>query len=965
MATADIDIGTNGKYLIRFPYRPDVLEAIKAIPSRKWFSNIRAHEINAHDVEPTINALRAIGCIIMFSPTAEKAITQYITEKKNLVILKNQPIDLSRPPLTNLKLPLRPFQIVGQNYLISAKSCLLCDEMGVGKSAQIISSFKVLKEQGKVNKMMVLCPSSVKGSWASDIIKFTDLVSVIIEGTPKQRRLLYQQSYDIIIIGYETYLSDFSGTRDADSTPLPDTQVLVCDECVDKNSIISTPNGEKEICRLKIGDMVYGFDGNNVIVDKVVNVWNRGIKPVYKIKLNNKDELVVTGNHKIFTSIGWKTVSELKDIDYSLISLYSYPCQKHQGDLCEKTVNFGNFIRRWFFEFIQRVNKSKTTDTSFLETESICLSQVGNIKRLVQDSNKKNSEGGVGRRYSTTLYSVFTTINALLQTLLSIWEKTSIFTMGQSTYAQRIGLLVYGRWKYISTETYNGNINPRVYIRGKQDTSINVIKQVWGKINYYFIQKNKQIFPNVSCHRKKQIPQFDKKICYSINEIQNLYSNFKKKLCWVWKNIPSFAIQFPLSFSRMFPKILLDASVQSTVGLKIKEIIEYGKTEVWDIETEKTHTFFANNILVHNCQRLVRFRNKTTQAILILKEKLNLDYIYLLTGTPIVNRVEDLWSLLYFVNPELVGEFWQFRNRYCVIEYQEIKMLDRAKRKLGIFEKIVRKIPKVIGYKNLEELKARIEPYYIRREKKDVLKDLPDKIYETLEIELTKKQRELYEFLRADFDNAFRDIDVTPANALVWFIRGKQICDSAEIVDAENKESAKLDELRNLLEDLMPRDNDGKYLPGAHSVVLFSQYREMTDILVREFEDYLPLYLHGQVKSQDRQVLIDEFQNNSAKHKLFISTLRAGGVGITLTAADVVILYDKWFSPSANNQAMDRVYRIGQKNAVTVIDFICRDTIEERIEKILERKRNMFEGIFGEDESILVKLTSSELKELL
>jgi SNF2 family DNA or RNA helicase len=595
MPTANIDID-GGKYLLRFDYRPEVIEAIKTIPSRHWLADIKAHQLGAYDIEATITVLQSIGYDCTFSPLAEKAITQHITNKKNLVILKKQPIDLAVIP-TTLKLPLRPFQTIGQNYLMCAKSCLLCDEQGTGKSAQIISTFKALKEQGRATKMMVLCPSSVKGSWAKDIAKFTDLTSVIIEGVPKQRRLLYGQSYDIIIIGYETYLSDFGVTNKSSQNiiPLPSVQILVCDEC----------------------------------------------------------------------------------------------------------------------------------------------------------------------------------------------------------------------------------------------------------------------------------------------------------------------------------------------------------------------------------QRLVRFRNKTTQAILILKEKLRVEYMYLLTGTPIVNKVEDIWSLLCLINPDIVGEFWQFRNRYCVMEYQEIKMLDRAKRKMGIFERIVKKIPKVIGYKNLDELKVKIEPFYIRREKKDVLKDLPDKIYETYEIELTKKQRELYEFLRADFANAFKDIDVTPANALIWFIRAKQTCDSAELVDTENKESAKLDELRDLLEDLMPRDKDRNYLPGAHSVVLFSQYREMTDILVREFEDYSPLYLHGQVKSQDRQILIDAFQNDSDKFKLFISTLRAGGVGITLTAADVVILYDKWFSPSANNQAMDRVHRIGQKNAVTVIDFICKDTLEERVEKILERKKAMFEGIFGEDEGMLAKLTSSELKGLL
>jgi SNF2 family DNA or RNA helicase len=322
------------------------------------------------------------------------------------------------------------------------------------------------------------------------------------------------------------------------------------------------------------------------------------------------------------------------------------------------------------------------------------------------------------------------------------------------------------------------------------------------------------------------------------------------------------------------------------------------------------------------------------------------------------------------VNPSVVGEFWQFRNRYCVIEYKEVTMLDKAKRKQGIFERVTRKFSNVVGYQNLPELRDKIDPYYIRREKKDVLKDLPDKAYETLEVDLTKEQRELYNVVRDDFANAFRGVDVSPANALVYFVRAKQICDSAELYNAEMNESAKLDELKNLIEDLMPRikkkdSEEYEYLPGAHSVVLFSQYRQMTDIMVREFKSYTPLYLHGAVKSQDRQVLIDAFQNHSDKYKLFISTLRAGGVGITLTAADVVILYDKWFSPSANNQATDRVHRIGQKNAVTVIDFICKDTIEERVEEILTRKKHLFEGIFGEEEAVLTKLTSEELKELL
>jgi len=312
----------------------------------------------------------------------------------------------------------------------------------------------------------------------------------------------------------------------------------------------------------------------------------------------------------------------------------------------------------------------------------------------------------------------------------------------------------------------------------------------------------------------------------------------------------------------------------------------------------------------------------------------------------------------------LVGDFWQFRNRYCVVEYKEIKILDKALKKQGVFKKKVISIPEVVGYQNLEELKTKIDPYYIRREKKNVLADLPDKIFETYDIELSRNQRLMYEIIQSDFEKAYRSHDVSPANALVWLVRAKQICDSNELIDTENNDSSKLVELKSLLEDLIPMDSKGNFLEGAHKVVLFSQYKDMTDILCRELQQYNPLYLHGQVESANRPLLIDAFQTDP-KYRIFISTLRAGGVGITLTASDVVILYDKWFSPAANNQATDRVHRIGQKNPVTVIDFICKDTVEERIEKILARKKDMFEGMFGEDSAILAKLTVQEIRNLL
>ena len=593
MPELTIDV-INNKLCMKFPYRPDILEAIKTVPSRKWDKDVRGHYIGKYDLPGVIDIFQSFNYEVKYSPAAMFVMKYFIEWRHRMIALKKG--EVTGAYNVDLKKPLRPFQKIGHDYLVYAQSGIVADDMGLGKTVQVLSTYKTLKEQGKARRMLVLCPSTVKGAWIKDIAKFTDLTYINIDGDYGERKEQYLVNSDIIIMSYDSYLMDFG---------------------ISERRKKAEEKGSREPIPLPLGIDVCAFD---------------------------------------------------------------------------------------------------------------------------------------------------------------------------------------------------------------------------------------------------------------------------------------------------------------------------------------------------ECQRLVRLKNKTTQSLLILKEKLHLNYIYPMTGTPIVNRVEDLWSLMVFIDPEVLGEFWQFRSRYCEIEYEEIKMLDPKKRKMGIFEKVVRKIPHVVGYKNLDELKTKIDPYYIRREKKEVLKDLPDKTYETFELELTPDQRDMYNELKDQFFNEFKDVDVNMANALVWFIRAKQICDTAEILHPGMKDSAKMNESKDILTDLIENDN--------HKVVIFSQYKEMTDILVRDFSKYNPLYLHGDVKTADRQFLIDAFQEDP-KYKLFISTLRAGGVGITLTAADIVILYDKWFSPAANNQAIDRVHRIGQENPVTVIDFICRDTIEERIETILERKKTMFAGIFGEDEALLGKLSSEELRSLL
>jgi len=326
------------------------------------------------------------------------------------------------------------------------------------------------------------------------------------------------------------------------------------------------------------------------------------------------------------------------------------------------------------------------------------------------------------------------------------------------------------------------------------------------------------------------------------------------------------------------------------------------------------------DVLIYDEQH--RLKNRKTKVVKAAK-KIKAERILGLTGTPVLNRTDELWSLLNILYPKRYSSYWRFFEKY--VDYYEAP-----------FGKIIR------GSKNLDQLKKELEPIMIRRTKEEVLPDLPKKTYQNIIVELNKEQRRIYDEMRKDFITKLNEEERVMATVIIaQIIRLKQIAIHPSLLLDDydkNLPSAKLKALFGIIED-----TDKK-------IVVFSQFAKAINIIEKELKEKKIGFakLTGDVKPEQRKIEIERFQSNK-DCRIFIGTIQAGGVGITLTAADTVVFLDKLWTPGYNEQAEDRLHRIGQKNNVTVINLIAKDTIEERIENMLADKKHLAEVLLSKE----------------
>jgi hypothetical protein len=313
-----------------------------------------------------------------------------------------------------------------------------------------------------------------------------------------------------------------------------------------------------------------------------------------------------------------------------------------------------------------------------------------------------------------------------------------------------------------------------------------------------------------------------------------------------------------------------------------------------------------------------------------------------LTGTPVENRLSELWSILDVVNPGLLGSQQRFRERYGL------------------------PIERHNDAEAAERLRRFTSPFVLRRTKADrrLVPDLPDKIEQAAYATLTREQTILYqqvvEQLLADAENLTGM--QRRGRVLAALTRLKQICNHPAHALADGSplagRSGKLTRFDELIAEL---------LDVEERALVFTQFREMGLLLQRHLREQLGLevpFLHGGVSRGQRTQMVDQFQDLTGPPLLIIS-LKAGGTGLNLTAASQVIHYDRWWNPAVEDQATDRAWRIGQHNTVNVHKMICQGTVEERIGQVIDEKRALADAVIGSGEAWLSELSTAELRDLV
>lgn len=354
-----------------------------------------------------------------------------------------------------------------------------------------------------------------------------------------------------------------------------------------------------------------------------------------------------------------------------------------------------------------------------------------------------------------------------------------------------------------------------------------------------------------------------------------------------------------------------------------------------DIEVYKQYDIQFKYIIADEAQYI---KNNNTQNAKAIKE-IKGETKYALTGTPIENSLSELWSIFDFVMPGYLFSYKQFKDLY---ESPIVKQEDS---------------------KAMERLKMLISPFVLRRTKKEVLTELPEKTITVLNNEMQKEQQGLYlAYLAQAKVEALQEInekgfEKSQIKILALLTRLRQICCHPRLF-IENYEgnSSKLDQCIEIIKD---------GIESNHRILLFSGFTSMFPMLEKELnkENIKYFKLTGSTKVGDRISMVDEFNANE-NIKVFLISLKAGGTGLNLTGADMVIHYDPWWNLSAENQATDRTYRIGQKRNVQVYKLITKNSIEEKIYELQQKKAKLMDDMLSTKETFISKLSKDEIMDL-
>lgn len=402
----------------------------------------------------------------------------------------------------------------------------------------------------------------------------------------------------------------------------------------------------------------------------------------------------------------------------------------------------------------------------------------------------------------------------------------------------------------------------------------------------------------------------------------------------------SLVFNWAEEFEKFAPELNISL-ITGTQSERQKKIEDYQSADVlvtsYDL-LKRDIAFYENKEfsyeIIDEAQYIKNHTTASAKAVKVVHSKIR----YALTGTPIENRLSELWSIFDYLMPGFLYKYDVFKKE---IESPIVKNND---------EKAMKRLQKMVG------------PFILRRLKEDVLKDLPEKLEEHRYVRLGGTQQKVYDGQVVHMKESIARQDTEEFNKnklriLAELTRLRQICcDPSLCFENYKGETAKLEACLDLIQSAMD---------GGHRMLVFSQFTSMLEILQRELDRLGIAYftITGSTSKESRLRLVKEF--NEGTVPVFLISLKAGGVGLNLTGADVVIHYDPWWNLAVQNQATDRAHRIGQTKKVTVYKLIAKHTIEEKIQKLQETKRDLAEQVMSGETGGLGALSRDEILELL
>lgn len=350
-----------------------------------------------------------------------------------------------------------------------------------------------------------------------------------------------------------------------------------------------------------------------------------------------------------------------------------------------------------------------------------------------------------------------------------------------------------------------------------------------------------------------------------------------------------------------------------------------------DIKILKEEEFLF--IILDESQNIKNIQAQTTKAAMLLNAK----HRIALSGTPIENNLGELYSLFRFLNPSMFGSLQQFGQNY-------LKPIQKHNDTTAILQ-----------------LRKKIFPFILRRLKKDVLKDLPDKIEQTLFVSMSDEQQKLYEERRQFYQIMIKQQIALKGIAASRFFVFQALNELRQIATVpENHSEGRIasPKVELLRERLM------EAVANGHKVLVFVNFLTAIDLIGKELNEMGVDYVSMTGATRDRQALVNKFQND-ANCKAFIMTLKTGGTGLNLTAADTIFIFDPWWNVAAENQAIDRAHRIGQKNKVLAYKLISEGSIEEKILQLQQAKKEIFDNVISADSSAMKSLSPEDIDFIL